>query len=512
MDNFTHIVVGAGSAGCVVASRLANSLRNNVLLVEAGPNYRTEKELPLDVADASVPSQRMHDWGIVATGTDDRTLAMIRGKLVGGSSAVNACIALRAEPNDFKNWPRQWSWNSVLPYYIRLEADRDFPTKMYHGDSGPLPIRRWKNEELHPLSRAFLKACAEMGYDIISDHNKPRTTGSGVLPMNAINGRRISTADAYLRPIQDRKNLTVLSKAVADRILFKGVKAIGVSIATSSGIRNIFGDQIILCAGTFGTPAVLLRSGIGPSIDLATHSINLVKDLPGVGANLTDHSQVPVGITTKVPHVSKNLPPCIQTLLRYSSQKTEQINNMQICLLNQVDISVFTPYLMDKGNRENTFFLTSNLMLPKSRGKVGIKNVDPHENPLIEMDFCASKEDMQCHREGLRRIYRIVNSKGFDTLRGSILEVEKLLGSDQELDAFIQNRVQTAHHPSGTAKMGTKIDPMAVVDSNCAVFGIEGLYIADASIIPEPIRANTNLTCIMIGERLADLLLAQAAQ
>jgi len=343
MENYSHIVVGAGSSGCVVAARLASEPKNNVLLVEAGPNYKTEADLPVDIRDASVPSQRAHDWGMKATGTGDRSLSMIRGKVVGGSSAVNACIALRAEPEDFDSWPEEWSWNKVLPFFKKLETDKDFPSEEYHGDNGPLPIKRWSDEELYPLSVAFLRACEINGKEILRDHNKPHSTGSGPLPMNAIDGRRISAADAYLRPIQDHQNITILSDVTLDKVLFEGNKAIGVSVYSSNGIKNIKGGTIILSAGAFGTPAILLRSGVGPAEDLERMRIPVVKDLKGVGANLSDHSQVPIGVITKTPHDTDNLPPCIQVLLRYTNEKYGHVNDMQICLLNQVDVSVFTP-------------------------------------------------------------------------------------------------------------------------------------------------------------------------
>jgi choline dehydrogenase len=512
MDNYSHIVVGAGSVGCVVAARLASNPENKVLLIEAGPYYKSEADLPLDIKDASVPSQRAHDWGMTATGNGDRTLAMIRGRVVGGSSAVNACIALRAEPNDFKNWPEGWAWEDVLPYYKKLETDKDFPAEEYHGQDGPLPIQRWRDAELYPLSIAFLDASEALGYGTVSDHNKPNSTGSGSLPMNAVDERRISTADAYLRPVQDQENITVLSNAVADKVLFEGTKAVGISVSLETGIKNIFGSNIILSSGAFGTPAILLRSGVGPEEELNGLRIPVVRNLPGVGANLSDHSQVPIGVITKVPHDIDNLPPCIQVLLRYTNQTSGHFNDMQICLLNQVDVSVFTPYLMDMGGRDKIFLLTSNLMLPVSRGKVTLASVDPKDNPTITMDFCQSSEDVQRHRDGLRIACNLVRSDAFDSMRGDILESDALLGTDDELDNFIRERIQTAHHPSGTAKMGHESDPTSVVNSKCAVIGVEGLYVADASIIPEPVRANTNLTCIMIGERLSADLLAEKSR
>jgi choline dehydrogenase len=511
---YTHIIIGAGSSGCVVAARLATHPEFNVLLIEAGPDYPTSESLPDDLVNAAVPSQTRHDWGIKSTGTGIRTINMARGKVVGGSSAINACIALRAEPTDFNEWigdeDVSWSWDAVLPYYKKLESDLDFPESDFHNNNGPLPIRRWKDSELHPLSAAFIEACSLAKFQIITDHNSPNSTGCGVLPMNAVDGRRFSAADMYLAPVRKRSNLTIISDSIVDRILFNDKKAIGVRTITNGEERLYYSENITLSAGAFGTPSILLRSGIGPASELKALGIPLIADLPGVGANLSDHSQVPIGITAKDNFNATDKPPCIQALLRYSSKYSRSANDMQICLLNEVETKVFAPYLLTETEGKKVFFLTSNLMLPESRGRVALTSIDPLENPTIEIDFCKEKMDVERHRDGIKLACSLLNTAAFSGLASEILEKDVLFKDDKRLNKFILDRIQTAHHPCGTAKMGSVTDPMSVVDAKCGVIGVGGLSVADASIIPMPIRANTNLTCIMIGEKFASELMTEA--
>lgn len=512
---YTHLVLGAGSAGCAAAARLATNPDFNVLLVEAGPDYPTKDVLPNDLADATVPSQLSHDWNIKASGTGARTMPMIRGKVVGGSSAVNACIALRAEPDDFDSWMGsgdvRWTWESVLPYYKKLESDLDFPESEYHGASGPIPIRRWKPSELHPLSVAMQKVCFAAGFSAVADHNLPYSTGYGPSPMNAIDGHRVSTAEAYLDPVRNQDNLTIVSDCLVDRILFEKEKAIGVLALDLARRQSIYhADTIVMSTGAFGTPAILLRSGIGPRLQLEKFDIPAVVDLPGVGANLADHSQIPVGAIPKLDYAEFINSPCIQTLLRYSSEDSERVNDMQLCLLNRVEVGVYAPYLIEAAAGREIFFTASVLMLPDSRGSVSLKSANPYVNPVVNLNFCASEMDVKRHREGLRRSCELLVGPVFKNMTNEILESDSLFGNDDTLDKFITERIQTAHHPCGTARMGKDTDQMAVVDSTCAVLGVENLYVADASIMPAPVRANTNLTCIMIGERVAAELIARA--
>lgn len=509
-QSYTHIVVGAGSAGCAIAGRLAANPNFKILLIEAGPDYPTKDSLPKDLVNAAVPSQLAHDWGIKATGTGKRTLGMIRGKVVGGSSAVNACIAFRAEPTDFDEWHGSgnvdWSWRSVLPYFKKLERDLDFPNSEYHGTSGPIPVRRWTQEELYPLSAAMQEACNEAGFPATEDHNAPHSTGYGSIPMNAIDGRRISAAEAYLEPVRGQDNFTIVSGQLVDRVLFEGNKATGIATVDLEGnLTNYRGETIVLSAGAFGSPAILQRSGIGAKSNLEQLNIPVIVDLPGVGANLSDHSQVPIGIISQNDYPEISNPPGNQVILKYASQGSQHVNDMQICLLNQVEVNVYAPYLADEAKDKKVFFMTSNLMLPESRGRVFITSTEPTDNPAVELDFCSSESDMKRHRDGLRQVLTLLKSEAFSDITERILETD-MFADDATLDSFIVDRIQTAHHPMGTTKMGLQDDPTAVVDASCAVFGTESLFVADASIIPVPIRANTNLTCIMIGEYVADLL------
>ncbi|MEU0990678.1 GMC family oxidoreductase N-terminal domain-containing protein [Streptomyces sp. NPDC005953] len=505
--HFDHVVVGAGSTGAVIAARLAEWTDGRVLLVEAGPDYHG-RLLPFDLENGRTPALGSHDWGYNGVGTGLRDLWLPRGKVVGGCSAVNTCIALRPEPTDFEGWPSgqmDWSWEQVLKAFVDMETDADHADD-YHGDRGPLRLSRIQFDQLTPLSRAFLSVCQSAGFDRIDDHNEPGSTGVGMLPLNLESSlRRISTATAYLSQARMRKNLTVLANTVVDSVVFAGTRSVGVTIIKDGIEQQIDADNVTIAAGAYGSPAILMRSGIGPVKLLRSLGIDIVVDLPCVGRNLADHSQVPL-ICTPLPGVINTAAPCAEVVLRYRADGWSLPNDMQLCLLNHVDIAKYAPSLADRIDGSHAFVVSANLMRPDSRGTVELIDRDPHRPPLICLNRVSAPSDRRRLRNGLRLARQIATDEGFDELFDGLLDADEVeFNVDASVDRYVVRRIESAHHPSGTAAMAT--DPAnGVVDNECRVFGTDGLRIADASIIPSPLRANTNLACIMIGERVARLL------
>ncbi|WIM92812.1 GMC family oxidoreductase N-terminal domain-containing protein [Actinoplanes oblitus] len=508
MAEYTDVIVGAGSTGGVIASRLSADPQRRVLLIEAGPDFPSDR-LPADVFDGLYPSFSEHDWGYSAEAVPGRSIPMARGKLVGGCSAINTSLAVRPDPQDLDEWAasglRGWGWNDMLPYFKRLEDDQDFPDHP-HGSGGPIPVRRWRDEEFLPLQRAMLDACTELGFARIPDLNGAPGDGIAVLPQNLRNGQRVSVALAYLDPARGRDNLEILPDSTVDRVLFDGRRATGVQVVTGGRTRTISGDRIILSAGAIGTPAILLRSGIGPADTLGRLGVPTVAELRGVGQNLLDHPACLVTVEPQ-PGVIDPKDPVCQTLLRYTAPGSAERDDMQMYLYSRIDLSGYaTDLLEDAGNRF-AFMLSVGIERPRSRGQVTIDSVDPAAAPRIELNYLSDPEDLRRMREGLRLAWSLAQRPELQKYTKRIVAPdEDTFRSDESVDAYALASATTHYHPAGTARMGVEGDPDAVVDDRGQVFGVQNLRVADASIMPTMIRANTNLTCIAIGERFAEWL------
>jgi choline dehydrogenase-like flavoprotein len=508
---YDDIIVGAGSSGAVLAARLSEDPARRVLLLEAGPDYATVEATPHDLCDSTWISVVRHDWGFKADAMKGREIEFPRGKVTGGSSAVNATIALRGVPADYDEWASlgnsEWAWSRVLPYFRKLEDDQDEGGPL-HGRGGPIPVRRWKASELLPLQHACLDAGHALGFARVTDHNHPESTGIGPWPMNQRDGLRMSTAIGYLLPARQHQNLTIRPDCLVSRVILEGSRAVGVEIANAGASEIVRGRRITLSAGAIASPAILLRSGIGPRGDLEALGIVPAVDLPGVGANLIDHPLASVALVPRAGVCGK-AQPVAQVGIRHTAPGSDEWNDMQLFMISQADLTEI-PDLMALAGAPMIFAVGVALQRPRSRGRLSLTSPDPRTQPRIELNYLEHPEDMRRMVEGIRLAWRVAQWPAIarHAERIAIL-TEDMVASDEFVEGYLQMAVNTIFHPVGTARMGPGGDGGAVVDQRGRVRGVDGLAVVDASIMPNIPRANTNLTCIMIGERVADWMRAE---
>lgn len=526
-QRFDYIIVGAGSAGCVLAARLTEDPEVRVLLVEAGPKDRSWR-IDMPAAVGSLLSSDRFNWNYVSDPEphlDGRRLTHPRGRVLGGSSSINGMVYIRGHAGDYDSWAAagltDWSYADVLPYFKRAEQHLH-GANSYHGGSGPLAVFA-PDLTATPLAAAFVDAASQAGYGLSADPNGERQEGFGRVDRTTRAGRRCSAARAYLAPALKRSNLDVVTGALVRRVLLQGGRAQGIEYSERGTVAAAYADRdVILSAGAFNSPQLLQLSGIGASAQLSKLGIETQVELPAVGANLNDHPDIviqhrclqPISIYSANRGMGK-----ILTGLRWfaglgglaGSNHFEAGGFLRSRAgVRQPDLQLtFMPLAIRPGTVEDvgvhSFQVHIDLMRPNSFGRVTLRSADAASPPSICFNYLADPQDRKDLRTAVRLTREILAQPALSAYRGEELNPGSAIQSDEDLDAWVRRSVETCYHPVGTCRMG--LDPgLAVVDSECRVHGIAGLRVVDASIMPAIVSGNTNAPTIMIAEKVSDLL------
>jgi len=528
---FDYIIVGAGSAGCVLANRLSEDATNNVLLLETGGS---DKSIFIKMPTAlSIPmNSDKYAWQFHTEEEpflDNRKMHCPRGKVLGGSSSINGMVYVRGHAKDFDEWEEHgaqgWNYQACLPYFQKAESFY-LGKDDYRGGKGPLGVNNG-NEMANPLYTAFIKAGQEAGYAETADYNAAQQEGFGPMHMTVKDGVRSSASREYLDPVKSRKNLTLVTGALAEKVLLEGKKAVGVQYSVNGKrVTATANKEVVLSAGSIGSPHLLQLSGIGDSDTLKAAGVDVKHHLPGVGQNLQDHLEFyfqykckqPITLNGKLGLISKGL---IGARWMFTRKGLGATNHFESCAFIRSKPGVewpdiqyhFLPAAMRYDGRSafdgHGFQVHVGHNKPKSRGAVMIKTANPTDAPKIQFNYLQHQDDIEGFRACVRLTREIIEQSAFDDYREDEIQPGKHIQTDEEIDAFVRQAVESAYHPSCSCKMGE--DAMAVVNSNTQVHGIESLRVVDSSIFPTVPNGNLNAPTIMVAEKAADLILGKPA-
>jgi choline dehydrogenase len=523
------VIIGSGSAGSAMAYRLSEDGRYSVIVIEYGvPDVGPLIQMP---AALSFPmNMETYDWGFSTEPEPHiggRSLVTPRGKVLGGSSSINGMVYVRGHARDYDHWSesgaRGWAYADVLPYFKRMENSSG-GQEGWRGTNGPLYIQRGKRD--NPLFHAFVEAGHEAGFEITEDYNGEKQEGFGPMEQTIHNGRRWSAANAYLKPALKRPNVKLV-KGLARKIVLEGKRAVGVEIEAGRSFSTIRARrEVIIAASSINSPKLLMLSGIGPAAQLKEHGIEVVADRPGVGQNLQDHLEVyiqqectqPITLYSKLNLFSKAKIGAEWLFFKTGDGATNHFESAAFLRskagVEYPDIQYhFLPvairYDGKAAAQSHGFQAHVGPMRSKSRGSVTLRSANPREKPVIKFNYMSHEEDWADFRHCVRLTREIFGQAAFDAYRGAEIQPGAHVQSDDEIDNFIREHVESAFHPCGTCKMGAVDDPMAVVDAECRVIGVEGLRVADSSIFPRITNGNLNGPSIMVGEKASDHILGR---